>query len=118
LLTPEGGDGVATLVGLGIAHTVGMTIGGLLVVLALRSLMPDGFTRGVLRSLAVGATSALIGAAIGRIAVQTVLDLAGRTLLAAVMAALLGSAVVGLAAIVGLRTFDRAILASVRSSHG
>jgi putative peptidoglycan lipid II flippase len=117
-LAPQGGDGVATLVGLGIAHTVGMTIGGLLVVLSLRSLMPHGFTRGVLRSLAVGTSTAVVGAVVGRIAVQTVLDLAGGTLLAAVMAALLGSAVVSMAAVVGLRTFDRAILASVRSSHG
>lgn len=117
-LAPDGGDGVATLTGLGIAHAVGMTVGGLVVVAALQTTMPAGFTRGVLRSFVVGACTAVIGAVVGRLAVDAVLDLAGPSVLAAVMAALLGAVVVGLAVLVGIRTFDRAILAIVRSSHG
>lgn len=118
LASPDGGDGVATLVALGIAHTIGMSIGGVVVLLVLRRIMPAGFLRGVLRSLVVGAGSAVIGGAVGRLGVVAVLDLGHRSLLIAVMAALLGTAVVTLATFVGLRTFDRAILASVRSAHG
>lgn len=117
-LAPDGGDGVAALVGLGIAHTIGMTVGGLVVIAALQTVMPPGFVRGLLRTLVVGAVTAVVGALVGRLAVDAVLGLLGHTLLAAVMGALLGAVVVGLAVLIGVRTFDRAILATVRSSHG
>ncbi len=116
-LTPRG-EGVATLSALGSAHAVGMTLGGLAVLLVLRGIMPGGFTRGLLRTLAVGGVTAAVGGAVGRFAVDTVLDLGERSVPAAVMAALLGTLVVTLATVVGMRTFDRAILASVRGAHG
>lgn len=116
-LAPEGGDGVATLIGLGVAHTIGMTLGGLIVVAVLRGIMPAGFTRAVARSVLVGTVSAAVGGLSGRLAVDAVLDLGDRSVLSAVMAALLGALAVGLATLVGMRTFDRAILASVRATH-
>lgn len=118
MLAPDGGNGVGTLIGLGMAHTIGMTVGGLVVVAALQTVMPPGFARGLLRTLAVGAVSAVVGAVVGRLAVDAVLGLLGESLVAVVMAALLGAVVVGLAVLMGVRTFDRAILATVRSSHG
>ncbi|WP_420111031.1 murein biosynthesis integral membrane protein MurJ, partial [Pseudactinotalea sp.] len=117
-LAPGGGDGVSTLTALGVAHTIGMSLGGLVVLLVLRRIMPAGFLRGLVRSLAVGAGSAAIGGVVGRLGVNAVLDLGQGSLLIAVMAALLGAVVVTLATFIGIRTFDRAILASVRSAHG
>ena len=118
MLAPDGGDGVATLVGLGAAHTIGMTVGGVVVVLVLRSIMPSGFTRGLLRTLVVGAGSAAVGGVVGRLGVDAVLSLGEGSMLATVMAAALGALVVLLTTFVAVRTFDRAILASMRSAHG
>lgn len=118
VLAPEGHDPVGTLVGLGAAHTIGMTVGGVVVVLVLRGIMPSGLTAGLVRTLLVGAVTAAAGGAIGRLAVDAVLLLGDRTLVAAIMGALLGVLVVTLATVLGMRTFDRAILASVRSAHG
>lgn len=118
LMAPDGNDGVATLTALGIAHTIGMSIGGVVVLLVLRQVMPAGFLGGLVRTLAVGAASAAIGGVVGRLGVNAVLDLGQESLLIAVMAALLGAVVVTLATFIGIRTFDRAILASVRSAHG
>ena len=118
VLAPEGGDGVRTLIGLGLAHTVGMTCGGLVVLLVLRQIMPPGFLRGLARSLVVGAASAGVGAVVGRLGVNAVLSIGRESLVSVLMAALLGAVVVTLATFLGLRTFDRAILASVRSGHG
>lgn len=118
VLAPDGGDGEATLVALGAAHAVGMTVGGVVVVLVLRGILPRGFARGLLRTLVVGGLSAAVGGVVGRLGVDAVLQLSGGTVLGAVMAALLGALVVTLATLVGARTFDRAILAGVRGAHG
>lgn len=118
VLAPEGDDGTATLVGMGAAHAIGMTVGGVVVVLVLRGIMPSGFTRGLLRSVVVGLLTAGVGAFAGRLAVDAILRLTGGSLLAAVMSAVLGALVVTLSTLVGVRTFDRAILASVRGAHG
>jgi putative peptidoglycan lipid II flippase len=118
LLAPEGNDGVATLTGLSLAHSVGMTLGGLVVLLILRRIMPAGFLRGFVRTLAVGTGTAVAGGLVGRLGVDAVLQLGEDSLVVAVMAALLGAVVVTLTTFLGIRTFDRAILASVRSAHG
>ncbi|WP_156251110.1 murein biosynthesis integral membrane protein MurJ [Pseudactinotalea terrae] len=115
---PEGGDSVATLSALGVGHAVGMSVGGVVVLLVLRQIMHAGFLRGVLRTIAVGGATAAVGAVVGRLGVDAVLALGRHTLLSAIMAALLGAVVVTLATFIGIRTFDRAILASVRSAHG
>jgi putative peptidoglycan lipid II flippase len=115
---PGGGDSVATLSGLGLAHSVGMSAGGAVVLLVLRQIMHAGFLRGVLRTLVVGGVTAVVGGVAGRLGVDAVLALGHHSFLVAVMAALLGAVVVTLATFIGVRTFDRAILASVRSAHG
>lgn len=117
-LAPDGHDGVGTLTALGLAHTIGMSVGGLIVLLLMRRIMPPGFLAGLVRSIAVGAVTAGVGGAVGRLGVNAVLELGSSSLLVAVMAALLGAVVVTLATFVGISTFDRAILASVRSAHG
>jgi len=117
-LAPDGGNGVGTLIGLGMAHSIGMTVGGLVVLVALQTVMPRGFLRSLRRTVVVGAITAVVGGVVGRLAVDAVLGLLGESLVAVVMAALLGAVVVGLAVLIGVRTFDRAILATVRSSHG
>ncbi|MFV0427652.1 MAG: murein biosynthesis integral membrane protein MurJ [Beutenbergiaceae bacterium] len=117
-LAPAGNDGVATLTGLGAAHSLGMSVGGLIVVLVLRQIMPRRFTAGLLRTLLVGACSAIAGAVLGRIAVATALELGGGSLPMAVLAALLGFMVVLLATLLAARTFDRSILSSLRGAYG
>lgn len=118
LWVPSGNDGVATLSALGVSHTIGMSVGGLVVLLVLRSIMPPDFTAGVARTLLVGLGSAGVGAVLGRFATAAVLDLGGRSLVAALLAGLLGVVVVSLAMLLGVRTFDRAILSSLRGAYG
>lgn len=117
ILAPAGGDGVATLTGLGGAHSIGMTLGGLVVLAVLGGVMPAGFGRGVARTVVVGLGSAAIAAVVGRFAADAVIDLGGRSLLSAVMAAMLALVVALLVTLLGARTFDRAILSSVIRGH-
>src|SRR5699024_1873041 len=93
LVAPEGGRPAATLGALGLAHTIGMTAAG------------------------VGLLRASIGALAGRWATTVVLDLAGTSMLAAVLAGALGAilAAAGVAGAVGLA--DRGILSTLRRTR-
>lgn len=117
LVAPDGGDGTATVVVLGAAHAVGMSIGGLAIVLALRGVMPAGFGAGVARTLGVGLLTALVGGLLGRLVVDAVLAAAGASVGVAVGAALLGALPVLAVTLLGARLLDRAILSTVRGAH-
>ncbi|NLF05521.1 MAG: virulence factor MviN [Actinomycetales bacterium] len=70
-------DGPRTLVALGLGSSVGMALGGLVVLVALRRAAGPAAVRGVPRTLAVGALGAMVGALAGRWLTATVAQIAG-----------------------------------------
>jgi len=117
LVAPEGGRPAATLGALGLAHTIGMSAAGVGLLLALARALPGSVRTGTLRTIGVGLLGASIGALVGRWATTVVLDLAGTSLLAAVLAGALGAvlAAAGVAGAVGLA--DRGILSTLRRTR-
>jgi len=117
LVAPEGGRPAATLGALGLAHTIGMTAAGVGLLLALARALPGSVRIGTLQTIGVGLLGASIGALVGRWATTVVLDLAGTSLLAAVLAGALGAilAAAGVAGAVGLA--DRDILSTLRRTR-
>lgn len=117
LLAPDGGDGPATLRAIGIGHSIGMTIAGVALLLVLSGEQRTPISRAMLRTGVVGLAGAALGAVVGRWAVDAVLDLAGSSILSAVMAAVFGGvlalAAVGGAALIG----DRGVLNVLRRAH-
>src|SRR5690606_31276131 len=91
-------DGPRTLVALGIGSSIGMSVGALVVLAALRRAAGPGALRGVPRTLAVGLVGATAGALAGRWTTGTVTDIAGEGLATWILAggggALLAGAVV------------------------
>ncbi|GAA4422846.1 lipid II flippase MurJ [Georgenia halophila] len=88
LLVPDGVDGPATLLALTAASSLGMTVAGLLLLLALRR--EARRLGGLTRTLAVGGVAALAGAFLGRIVVDAVLEAAGTGALGAITSAAAG----------------------------
>jgi putative peptidoglycan lipid II flippase len=91
VLVPPEGDGEQALVALAIGNSVGMTLAGVALVLALTRVC--GSLPGLRRTTLVALAGAVVGAAVGRWSSDTVLDLAGSSVPAAVLAALLGASV-------------------------
>lgn len=91
-------DGPRTLVALGLGASVGMTLGAVAVLTALRRAAGSAALVGVARTLAVGVLGAAAGAAAGRWITVTVADLVGESIATWVLAggggALLAGAVV------------------------
>ncbi|NMR21417.1 murein biosynthesis integral membrane protein MurJ [Cellulomonas fimi] len=77
LLAPGGGDGAATLLGLGLGNTIGMTVAGVALLVAVRRSAGAAALSGVPRTLVVVLVGAGIGAVAGRWLVGDVLDLVG-----------------------------------------
>lgn len=116
LLVPPEGDGPAALVALSLGNSVGMSVAGVALVLALSR--ATGGLPGLPRTVLVAIAGGAVGATVGRWSAETVLALAGSDVVAAVMAGLLGASValaaVGGAMVVG----DRRALASWRVGRG
>jgi putative peptidoglycan lipid II flippase len=106
VLVPDDGDGPTALVALAVGSSVGMTVAGVLLVVALARVC-GGVLPGLGRTTVVALAGAAVGAVVGRVSAATVLDLAGTSVLAAVLAGLLGATValvsVGGAMVVGDR---------------
>jgi putative peptidoglycan lipid II flippase len=114
LLVPEGGDGPRALVSLSIGNSVGMTVAGLALVLALTRAC--GALEGVGRTSLVAIGGGVLGAVTGRWAVGAVMDLAGGGIAAAILAGMLG-AVIALVAVGGATVLgDRGIVRMWRSA--
>jgi len=77
LLVRHGHDGPRTLLALGLGTSVGMTVGGTLVLLALRRAAGPEALRGLARTLATTGLGTVLGAALGRWTTTAVADLAG-----------------------------------------
>ena len=96
-LTAHGPDGPATLRGLAIGNTIGMTVaGGVLLVAVRRSAGPSALT-GTPRTLLVTVGGAVLGACGGRLVVDAALMLTDQDAASAVMAGLGGAALSALA---------------------
>ncbi len=116
ILVPDGGDGPATLVALAVGNSIGMTVAGaaLLVALARVCAGLPGFARTTL----VAGAGAVVGAVIGRWATGAVLDLAGSGVIAALLAGFLGASLAGLSVAGAMVVGDRASLREWRSAGG
>ncbi len=103
LLVPDGGDGPATLLVLAAASSIGMTVAGALLVLALRR--TAGRLGGLRRTVAVGLLGATAGAAAGRLVTDLLLDVLGTggvgSVVAGVSGGLLGAGLPALAVLAG-----------------
>jgi putative peptidoglycan lipid II flippase len=93
LLVPEGRDGPATLNALAIGTSVGMTVGGAALLVALRRAGGPGVGVGLGRTLAVLALAGTAGAVAGRWTVDAVLAMVGGGVVGAVGAAAGGTGV-------------------------
>jgi putative peptidoglycan lipid II flippase len=114
LLVPEGGDGPAALTALAIGNTVGMTLAGVALVIALARAC--GGLPGLGRTTLVASLGGAAGAVVGRFAAVTVLDLAGGGVAAAVMAGLLGGAVALAAVSAAVALGDRRVIQGWRGA--
>lgn len=117
LVAPDGGRPAATLAALGLAHTIGMTAAGVGLLLALARALPGSVRIGTVRTTLVALGGAAVGALAGRWASVLVLDLAGSSLLAAVLAGTLG-AILAAAGVAGaVMVADRGILSTLRRTR-
>jgi putative peptidoglycan lipid II flippase len=112
LLVPEGGDRPSALTALSLGNSVGMTIAGVALLVALARAC--GGLPGLTRTALVAAAGGAVGALVGRWAVDTVLDLAGSGLASAVLAGLLGVAVAAAAVGGAVALGDRSVLSTWR----
>lgn len=90
-LAPAGGDGPATLVGLGVAHSVGMTAAAIALLGAFAHVVHRPVLRAITRSVLCAVLGTVLGAMLGRVATDTVLTFGGPSLIAAIMAGMLGA---------------------------
>ncbi len=100
IIAPGGGDRSGTLLGLAAGNTIGMTVAGIALAVAVRRCAGAPALAGTTRTLAVAVAGAAVGAVGGRWIVDAVLGLLADTLGAALFAGLgaaAGSAVVVLA---------------------
>jgi putative peptidoglycan lipid II flippase len=115
LATPDGHVGAATLRALGWASSVGMLVGGLCAVLALRRAGGAGVTAGVPRTVAVLAAGGVVGALAGRWVSDECERLVGHGALSAVVAAAGGAIVAVLVVVVAVAALDRATVRDLRA---
>lgn len=116
IVVPEGGDGPAALVALGMGSSIGMTFAGAALLVALARVC-NGLP-GLARTTLVAGLGAVVGAAVGRWATGAVLDLAGSGVAAALLAGLLGASLVGLSVAGAMVIGDGARLREWRSAGG
>ncbi|HZL03020.1 MAG TPA: lipid II flippase MurJ [Cellulomonas sp.] len=107
MLVPDGRDGPATLTALAIGTTVGMTIGGAALLVALRRAGGSGVGTGLGRTLTVLALAGTAGAIAGRWTVDTVLAIVGNGVVGAVGAAAGGACVAAAVVLAAVWLADR-----------
>ena len=118
VLVPDGRDGPATLTALAIGTSVGMTVGGAALLVALRRAGGPGVGAGLGRTLAVLLLAGSVGSIAGRWTVDTVLAMVGSGALGAVGAAA-GGACIAVAVVLGATWWaDRSTLTGLRSPSG
>jgi putative peptidoglycan lipid II flippase len=118
VLVPDGRDGPATLSALAIGTSVGMTVGGAALLVALRRAGGPGVGAGLGRTLAVIVLAGSAGSIAGRWMVDTVLAMVGDGVLGAVGAAA-GGACVAVAVVLGAAWFaDRSTFTGLLSPGG
>ncbi|QTE30716.1 murein biosynthesis integral membrane protein MurJ [Pengzhenrongella sicca] len=91
-LTADGPSGADALRGLAIGNTIGMTVAGVVLLVAVRRSAGPAALAGVPRTLLVAGASAALGALGGRWVVDSVLDLTGSNAASAIVSALGGAA--------------------------
>lgn len=116
--TADGQDGPGTLAALGAGHALGMTVAAVALLVMLARAVRPGMVRGLGRSVAAGTIGALGGALLGRFATASVLDLAGTSLMSAVMAGMLGAIVAAGMALGAVAAVDRPTLNVFRRVRG
>jgi putative peptidoglycan lipid II flippase len=117
VMVPSGRDGPATLTALAIGTTVGMTVGGAALLVALRRAAGPGVGAGIARTLLVLALAGTTGAIVGRWTVDAVLALVGGGVIGAVGAAA-GGVVLAVAVVLGATWFaDRSTFVGVAGSR-
>ena len=115
LLVPDGRDGPAALNALAIGTSVGMTVGGAALLVALRRAGGPGVGAGLGRTVAVLLVAGSVGSIAGRWTVDTVLAMVGSGALGAVGAAA-GGACIAVAVVLGATWWaDRSTLTGLRS---
>lgn len=117
IAAPEGGAQETTLAMLGLAHAIGMTVAAVALLYALARALPGSVGRATARTVVVAVAGAVIGASLGRWATVVVLDLAGTSLLAAVMAGALGAILAGGIVAASVIAADRGILSTLRRTR-
>ncbi|MGV8979505.1 MAG: murein biosynthesis integral membrane protein MurJ [Cellulomonas sp.] len=118
LLVPEGRDGPATLNALAIGTTIGMTVGGAALLVAVRRAGGPGVGAGLGRTLAVILLAGSVGSIAGRWTVDAVLAMVGRGALGAVGAAAGGACIAVAVVLGGIWWADRSTLTGLRSAGG
>ncbi|MGV8968120.1 MAG: murein biosynthesis integral membrane protein MurJ [Cellulomonas sp.] len=93
VLVPDGKDRAGTLLGLALGNTIGMTVAGIALVIAVRRCAGRAALAGAARTLAVAALGATAGALAGRWIVDAVLGLLQPTIVASLFAGLGAAAV-------------------------
>lgn len=117
-LAPAGGDGPATLVGLGLGHSLGMTVAAVALLAAFARVLHRPVLRRIARSVAWAGAGTVLGSLVGRVATDTVLSLGGASITAAIMAGMLGAVVsVGLVAL-AVASGDRGTMNVFRRVRG
>ncbi len=91
--TADGPNGPATLAALGIGHAVGMSVAAAALLWTVARALRRGVLGALARTLACGIGGAAAGGFVGRLGAGAVLDLAGGSLLSAILAGLLGGTV-------------------------
>lgn len=110
LWAPDGGDGPATLRALAAGTSLGMSVAGVALLVALRRVLGAGSLTGMWRTVLVASAGAVLGALAGRLVTDLVLAAITPILLAGILAALAGAAVAGAVAVLALRLGDRTAL--------
>jgi len=108
----QAADGLATLRGLGLGLQVGMTVGGLGMVVAVGRVLGSAALRGLGRTAAAALVAGAVGAVLGRGATD---QLPSGGLVAASLAACVGAVVAAGVVMVGLGMTDRSLPTAMRS---
>lgn len=110
LWAPDGGDGPATLRALAAGTSLGMSVAGVALLVALRRVLGAGSLTGMWRTVLVASAGAVLGALAGRLVTDLVLAAITPILLAGILAAVAGAAAAGAVAVLVLRLGDRTAL--------
>lgn len=110
VLTPDGADGPATLRGLAIGNTIGMTVAGLALLVAVRRCAGPRALAGTPRTLAVAVVGAALGAVAGRWVVDAALGFTDRGIDSAVVAGLGGATLSAVVVVAATWVADRSTI--------